>query len=64
MKNVYHRHYLKNIERAGLRRIRFYDLRHTFASMLIQQGESLAYVKDQLGHSSITLTVNNQFLIF
>ncbi|MCI0603419.1 site-specific integrase [bacterium] len=58
MKNVYHRHYLKNIERAGLRRIRFHDLRHTFASMLIQQGESLAYVKDQLGHSSITLTVN------
>lgn len=58
MKNVYHRHYQKNIQKAGLRRIRFHDLRHTFASMLIQQGESLAYVKDQLGHSSITLTVN------
>jgi integrase len=58
MKNIYHRHYLKNIQKAGLRRIRFHDLRHTFASMLIQQGESLAYVKDQLGHSSITLTVN------
>lgn len=57
-KNVYHRHYLKNIQKAGLRRIQFHDLRHTFASMLIQQGESLAYVKDQLGHSSITLTVN------
>jgi integrase len=58
MKNVYHRHYQRNIQKAGLRRIRFHDLRHTFASMLIQQGESLAYVKDQLGHSSITLTVN------
>ncbi len=41
-----------------MRRIRFYDLRHTFASLLIQDGQSLAYVKDQLGHSSIKLTVD------
>jgi integrase len=41
-----------------LRRIRFHDLRHTFASLLIQNGESLAYVKDQLGYSSIKLTVD------
>jgi len=46
------------MEKAGLRRIRFHDLRHTFASLLIQNGESLAYVKDQLGHSSIRLTVD------
>jgi integrase len=41
-----------------LRRIRFHDLRHTFASLLIQNGESLAYIKDQLGHSSIKMTVD------
>jgi integrase len=35
-----------------------HDLRHTFASLLIQQGESLAYVRDQLGHASIQLTVD------
>ena len=46
------------LEKAGLRRIRFHDLRHTFASLLIQNGESLAYVKDQLGHSSIKMTVD------
>lgn len=43
---------------AKLRRIRFHDLRHTFASLLISQGESLAYVRDQLGHHSIQITVD------
>ena len=43
---------------AKLRRIRFHDLRHSFASLLIQQGESLAYVRDQLGHHSIQITVD------
>jgi integrase len=46
------------LEKAGIRRVRFHDLRHTYASLLIQQGESLAYVRDQLGHSSIQLTVD------
>jgi integrase len=38
--------------------VRFHDARHTFASLLLQQGESLAYVRDQLGHSSIQMTVD------
>lgn len=46
------------LDLAELRRVRFHDLRHTFASLLIQQGESLAYVKDQLGHHSIQITVD------
>jgi integrase len=33
-------------------------LRHTFASLLLQAGESPQYVKEQLGHASITLTVD------
>ena len=58
MKNLKARHFHKCLERAGLRRIRFHDLRHTFASLLIQNGESLTYVKEQLGHSSIKMTVD------
>ena len=46
------------LEQAGLRKIRLHDLRHTYASLLIQQGESLAYVQQQLGHSSVQVTVD------
>ncbi len=58
MQNVKNRHFYKCLEKAGLRRIRFHDLRHTFASLLIQDAQPLAYIKDQLGHSSIKLTVD------
>jgi integrase len=58
MYNVKNRYFHKCLERAKLRRVRFRDLRHTFASLLIQNGESLAYVKDQLGHASIKMTVD------
>jgi hypothetical protein len=37
-------------------KVRFHDLRHFFASMLIAQGESPKYICDQLGHSSIRVT--------
>src|SRR5262249_287944 len=46
------------LTKAGLRSIRFHDLRHTFGSLLIQTGASLAYVRDQMGHSSIQVTVD------
>ncbi len=38
--------------------MRFHDLRHTFASLLLQNGESPVYVKEQMGHSSIQVTVD------
>ena len=50
--------FYKALEKAELRQIRIHDLRHTYASLLIQAGESLAYVRDQLGHSSIKITVD------
>jgi integrase len=35
-----------------------HGLRHTFASLLLEQGEAVQYVQEQLGHKSITLTVD------
>ncbi len=43
---------------AGLRRIRFHDLRHTTASMWLAQGVPARVVMELLGHSQITLTMN------
>lgn len=48
----------KLLPKAGFRWLRIHDLRHTFASLLIQNGESLAYVKEQMGHHSIRVTVD------
>jgi integrase len=56
--NIFHYHFLPCLEHAGLRRFRFHDLRHAFGSLLIQDDASLAYVKDQMGHSSIQITVD------
>jgi len=56
--NLVHYHFQPCLEHAGLRRFRFNDLRHTFGSLLIQDGASLPYVKDQMGHSSIQITVD------
>ena len=50
--------FYKVLKASGLRHIRFHDLRHTFASLLLQQGESPVYVKEQMGHSSIQVTVD------
>jgi integrase len=56
--NFRHRVWAKLLSKAGMRQIRIHDLRHSYASLLIAQGESLAYVKEQMGHHSIQVTVD------
>jgi len=41
---------------AGLRRLRFHDLRHTYGSLLVAGGVDLASVKAAMGHARITTT--------
>ena len=42
--------------KAGLKDVRFHDLRHTYASWLIQGGALPTAVRDLLGHSSLAVT--------
>ncbi|MDM8523280.1 site-specific integrase [Desulfococcaceae bacterium HSG8] len=46
------------LKKAGLRKIRFHDIRHTYASLLLSSNASPVYVKEQMGHSSIRMTVD------
>ncbi len=43
--------------RAGIKNLRFHDLRHTFATRLVLAGVDLASVSKLLGHSSIQMTM-------
>ena len=56
--NLYHRYFMPVLAKAGIRKIRLHDLRHTFGSLLLQSGASIVYVKEQMGHSSIQITVD------
>lgn len=57
--NYYKKYFQAAIKKAGLRpNIRFHDLRHTYASMLIGDGANAVSVKERMGHSSITVTMD------
>lgn len=44
--------------RAGVRKVRFHDLRHTCASLLHEQGADACMIMEVLGHSSIRVTMD------
>ncbi|MGD9483656.1 site-specific integrase [Streptomyces sp. TRM70308] len=44
------------LRKAGLRRIRFHDLRHSTATLLLEQGVELVVIKELLGHAHIGVT--------
>lgn len=46
------------LERAGLPRQRFHDLRHAFATLMIEDGEDLAVVSRILGHADLRTTAD------
>ena len=48
----------RHLEKAGLRRVRIHDLRHTAATLLLTRGVHPKVVQDMLGHSTVTLTLD------
>ena len=48
----------KFLENHGLRRMRFHDLRHSCASLLLANGVPLKHIQEWLGHSDFTTTAN------
>ena len=56
--------FTKIIKKYGLEHIRFHDLRHTSASLLISEGINIKAVSERLGHSSINITLDIYTHIF
>lgn len=54
--NVMRRSFVPLLERAGLPHIRFHDLRHSAASIMLALGVSLKTVQEILGHANIATT--------
>jgi integrase len=46
------------LAREGEPRLRFHDLRHTYASLLIAQGLNVVFISRQLGHASPSMTLD------
>ena len=56
--NMMKRRFYPSLNRGGIDAIRFHDLRHTYASLLIANGAPMKYIQEQMGHSTITITID------
>jgi integrase len=56
--NFIRRIFKRVLAKAGIRENKVHSTRHSYASQLLSRGTSPVYVKEQLGHSSISITVD------
>ena len=56
--NLTQRSFRPLLNRAGLPRIRFHDLRHGAATLLLSEGVPAKVVSEMLGHASVALTLD------
>jgi integrase len=56
--NFRHRVFRHAVRRSGLTGLRFHDLRHTYAALMVAAGAHPKYLQAQMGHSSIRVTLD------
>jgi integrase len=56
--NLRHHSFARLLARADLPRIRFHDLRHTYATLALREGVPVKVVSEVLGHARITVTLD------
>jgi len=50
--------FTRTVMKAGLEGVRFHDLRHTFASLMLLRGAKPKVISEALGHSSVAFTMD------
>jgi integrase len=56
--NTLVRHFKALTKQAGLPAIRFHDMRHTCATLMLANGEHPKVVQERLGHANISITLD------
>lgn len=56
--HLLHREFQPLLKRAGLPQVRFHDLRHTAATLLLSKGINPKIVSEVLGHASVAITLD------
>lgn len=56
--NTFTTAFMRALSNAGIKHVRLHDLRHTFASLMLESGVDLKTVSTALGHSSVATTGN------
>ncbi|MCY9028888.1 tyrosine-type recombinase/integrase [Bacillus inaquosorum] len=63
-KDIFSRKIKQICQRGDVEPIRFHDLRHSHVALLIHQGEDYLVIKERLGHSSVSFTMNTYGHLF
>ena len=53
--------FYKAIKKAGIKKIRIHDLRHTYATLRISKSDNVADISNQLGHHSVKFTMDTYY---
>ena len=57
-RNLVQRYFTPTLKKAGLPKVRFHDLRHTAATLWLEQGLPVTVVAKMLGHATPMMTLN------